>query len=118
LKRVFAIEIERCLSCGRKLRVIASIEDQVIIERSSRPPVASSQASTDLPQSRSPDRYRRHQAVHNAYPSLGGRSSTGAPPEMLEESHPVQHALSAVIPRRQPVTGRSGARTCAGQVIS
>jgi len=33
LKRVFAIEIERCRGCGGKLRVIASIEDPALIER-------------------------------------------------------------------------------------
>jgi hypothetical protein len=33
LKRVFAIEIETCRRCGGKLRVIASIEDPVLIER-------------------------------------------------------------------------------------
>jgi uncharacterized protein with PIN domain len=33
LKRVFAIEIERCLRCGGRLRVIASIEDEAVIER-------------------------------------------------------------------------------------
>lgn len=33
LKRVFAIEIERCWRCGGKLRVIASIEDEALIER-------------------------------------------------------------------------------------
>jgi hypothetical protein len=33
LKRVFAIEIERCCRCGGKLRVIASIEDPALIER-------------------------------------------------------------------------------------
>jgi hypothetical protein len=33
LKRVFAIEIERCQRCGGALKVIASIEDPVLIER-------------------------------------------------------------------------------------
>jgi hypothetical protein len=33
LKRVFAIDIEVCRSCGGKLRVIASIEDPAVIER-------------------------------------------------------------------------------------
>jgi hypothetical protein len=33
LKRVFAIDIERCESCGGWLEVIASIEDAVLIER-------------------------------------------------------------------------------------
>ena len=33
LKRVFAIEIERCRRCGGRLRVIASIEDAALIER-------------------------------------------------------------------------------------
>jgi hypothetical protein len=33
LKRVFAIEIERCWRCGGRLRVIASIEDEAVIER-------------------------------------------------------------------------------------
>jgi hypothetical protein len=33
LKRVFAIDIERCRRCGGKLRVIASIEDPALIER-------------------------------------------------------------------------------------
>jgi ribosomal protein S27E len=33
LKRVFAIEIERCQRCGGALKVIASIEDRVLIER-------------------------------------------------------------------------------------
>ena len=33
LKRVFAIEIKRCWRCGEQLRVIASIEDQAVIER-------------------------------------------------------------------------------------
>jgi hypothetical protein len=33
LKRVFAIEIERCVSCGGRLEVIASIEEPALIER-------------------------------------------------------------------------------------
>ncbi|MEO8463937.1 MAG: hypothetical protein ABI640_01240 [Gammaproteobacteria bacterium] len=33
LKRVFAIEIERCRRCGGQLEVIASIEDPALIER-------------------------------------------------------------------------------------
>ena len=33
LKRVFAIEIERCQRCGRRLAVIASIEEPALIER-------------------------------------------------------------------------------------
>jgi hypothetical protein len=33
LKRVFAIEIERCRGCGGRLTVIASIEDPALIER-------------------------------------------------------------------------------------
>ena len=33
LKRVFAIEIQRCGRCGGKLRVIASIEEPGLIER-------------------------------------------------------------------------------------
>jgi hypothetical protein len=33
LKRVFAIEIERCRRCGGKLKVIASIEEQPVIDR-------------------------------------------------------------------------------------
>jgi hypothetical protein len=33
LKRVFAIEIEKCRRCGGKLTVIASIEDPALIER-------------------------------------------------------------------------------------
>lgn len=33
LRRVFAIEIERCGRCGGKLRVIASIEEPLLIER-------------------------------------------------------------------------------------
>jgi hypothetical protein len=33
LKRVFAIEIERCLGCGGRLDVIASIEAPALIER-------------------------------------------------------------------------------------
>ena len=33
LKRVFAIEIQRCHRCGGKLRVIASIEEAAVIER-------------------------------------------------------------------------------------
>jgi hypothetical protein len=33
LKRVFGIEIERCLSCGGRLEVIASIEEPALIER-------------------------------------------------------------------------------------
>ncbi len=33
LKRVFAIEIERCWRCGGTLRVIASIEQPDVIER-------------------------------------------------------------------------------------
>ena len=33
LKRVFAIEIERCRRCGGKLKVIASIEDPALIGR-------------------------------------------------------------------------------------
>jgi hypothetical protein len=33
LKRVFAVEIERCGRCGGKLEVIASIEEPQLIER-------------------------------------------------------------------------------------
>ena len=33
LKRVFAIEIERCCRCGGRLEVIASIEEPALIER-------------------------------------------------------------------------------------
>jgi hypothetical protein len=33
LKRVFAIEMERCWRCGGKLKVIASIEEQPVIDR-------------------------------------------------------------------------------------
>jgi hypothetical protein len=33
LKRVFAIEIERCQRCGGALKVIVSIEDRGLIER-------------------------------------------------------------------------------------
>jgi hypothetical protein len=33
LKRVFAIEIERCRRCGGRLEVIASIEAPALIER-------------------------------------------------------------------------------------
>jgi hypothetical protein len=33
LKRVFAIEIERCVRCGGRLNVIASIEEPELIER-------------------------------------------------------------------------------------
>jgi hypothetical protein len=33
LKRVFAIEIERCYRCGGRLEVIASIEEPALIER-------------------------------------------------------------------------------------
>ena len=33
LKRVFAIDIERCRGCGGSLRVIACIEDAEVIER-------------------------------------------------------------------------------------
>lgn len=33
LKRVFAIEIERCRRCGGRLKVIASIEEPALIER-------------------------------------------------------------------------------------
>ncbi len=33
LKRVSAIEIERCQCCGGTLKVIASIEDPALIER-------------------------------------------------------------------------------------
>jgi hypothetical protein len=33
LKRVFAIDIEVCRRCGGRLRVIASIEEAVVIER-------------------------------------------------------------------------------------
>jgi len=33
LKRVFAIDIEHCRRCGGTLRVIASIEDPLLIER-------------------------------------------------------------------------------------
>jgi hypothetical protein len=33
LKRVFAIDIEHCRSCGGKLRVIASIEAPAVIDR-------------------------------------------------------------------------------------
>ena len=33
LKRVFAIDIERCRRCGGRLKVIASIEEPALIER-------------------------------------------------------------------------------------
>ncbi len=33
LKRVFGIEIEQCLHCGGRLKVIASIEEPELIER-------------------------------------------------------------------------------------
>lgn len=33
LKRVFAVEIEKCEKCGGKLRVIASIEDPDVISK-------------------------------------------------------------------------------------
>jgi len=33
LKRVFAIEIEKCEGCGARVRIIASIEDPQVIER-------------------------------------------------------------------------------------
>jgi hypothetical protein len=33
LKRVFAIEIEQCVRCGGRLKVIASIEEPEVIER-------------------------------------------------------------------------------------
>jgi hypothetical protein len=33
LKRVFGIEIERCVGCGGRLNVIASIEEPELIER-------------------------------------------------------------------------------------
>ena len=33
LKRVFAIEIERCWRCGGRLKVISSIEEAAVIER-------------------------------------------------------------------------------------
>jgi hypothetical protein len=33
LKRVFAIEIERCRRCGGRLTVIASIKEPALIER-------------------------------------------------------------------------------------
>ena len=33
LKRVFAIQIERCRRCGGRIEVIASIEDLALIER-------------------------------------------------------------------------------------
>ena len=34
LKRVFGIEIEQCVRCGERLKVIASIEEPELIERS------------------------------------------------------------------------------------
>jgi hypothetical protein len=33
LKRVFGIEIEQCVRCGGRLKVIASIEEPQLIER-------------------------------------------------------------------------------------
>jgi hypothetical protein len=33
LKRVFGIEIEQCVRCGGRLKVIASIEEPALIER-------------------------------------------------------------------------------------
>jgi hypothetical protein len=33
LKRVFAIEIEKCQKCGGNMKVIASIEDPEVIEK-------------------------------------------------------------------------------------
>jgi hypothetical protein len=33
LKRVFGIEIEHCLRCGGKLKIIASIEDPAVIAK-------------------------------------------------------------------------------------
>jgi hypothetical protein len=34
LRRVFGIEIERCAGCGGRLKVIASIEEPELIDRS------------------------------------------------------------------------------------
>ncbi|MBT4847239.1 MAG: IS91 family transposase, partial [Planctomycetaceae bacterium] len=33
LKRVFAIEIEKCDKCGGRVKIIASIEDPAVIEK-------------------------------------------------------------------------------------
>jgi len=33
LKRVFAIEIEKCEKCGGRVKIIASIEDKEVIEK-------------------------------------------------------------------------------------
>lgn len=33
LKRVFAIEIEKCEKCGGKVKIIACIEDPAVIEK-------------------------------------------------------------------------------------
>ncbi len=33
LKRVFAIDIEQCERCGARVRIIASIEDRLVIQR-------------------------------------------------------------------------------------
>ena len=33
LKRVFDIDIERCLQCGGNLKIIAAIEEPAVIER-------------------------------------------------------------------------------------
>lgn len=33
MKRVFAIEIEKCEKCGGNVKILASIEDPVVIEK-------------------------------------------------------------------------------------
>jgi len=33
LKRVFAIDVEKCAQCGGRVRIIAAIEDPVVIEK-------------------------------------------------------------------------------------
>jgi hypothetical protein len=33
LKRVFAIDIEKCERCGARVRIIATVEDRLVIQR-------------------------------------------------------------------------------------
>ena len=56
LKRVFTIDVERCLVCGGKARIIAAIEDKALIDKilTHLNNKASCAQSAPLPQVRAP----------------------------------------------------------------
>ena len=54
LKRVFAIDIETCSVCGGNMKVIAAIEDLVVIKKILTHLRAKGLEAAGLPQSRAP----------------------------------------------------------------